>query len=64
MRRSARTRPATGVPLLVLDMYEHSHALDYGANHAAYVDAFLDNVAWPEVEGWYQRALAARAQLG
>jgi len=52
------------VPLLVLDMYEHSHALDYGANHAAYVDAFLDNVAWPEVEGWYQRALAARAQLG
>jgi superoxide dismutase, Fe-Mn family len=55
---------ASGVPLLVLDMYEHSYALDYGANHGAYVDAFFKNVAWEPVEDRYRRALAARAQLG
>src|SRR5262249_2405895 len=35
---------AFGAPLLVLDMYEHSYHLDYGAAAAKYVDAFFDNV--------------------
>jgi superoxide dismutase, Fe-Mn family len=38
-----------GVPLLVLDMYEHAYHLDFGANAAAYVDAFLRNVDWAVV---------------
>ena len=37
------------VPLLVLDMYEHAYALDYGSAHSKYVDAFFANVAWDEV---------------
>jgi Fe-Mn family superoxide dismutase len=37
------------VPLLVLDMYEHSYAMDYGANAVQYVGAFMDNVNWREV---------------
>jgi superoxide dismutase, Fe-Mn family len=41
---------AFGQPLLVLDMYEHSYAIDYGAGHAKYVDAFFRNVAWEEVD--------------
>jgi superoxide dismutase, Fe-Mn family len=41
---------AFGAPLLVLDMYEHSYAIDYGAAAAKYVDAFFDNVSWEEVE--------------
>ena len=40
---------AFGQPLLVLDMYEHSYALDYGAAAAKYVDAFFQNVNWDEV---------------
>jgi Fe-Mn family superoxide dismutase len=36
-------------PLLVLDMYEHSYHLDYGAAAAKYVDAFMQNVNWEEV---------------
>jgi Fe-Mn family superoxide dismutase len=41
---------ATGtVPLLVLDMYEHAYALDYGADAKRYVDAFFANVRWDEV---------------
>ncbi|MFN2393225.1 MAG: superoxide dismutase [Pyrinomonadaceae bacterium] len=37
------------VPLLVLDMYEHSYHLDYGAGAAKYIDAFMQNVNWDEV---------------
>ncbi len=36
-------------PLLVLDMYEHSYHMDYGAAAAKYVDAFMQNVNWEEV---------------
>src|SRR5262245_18918723 len=36
-------------PLLVLDMYEHAYHMDYGAAAAKYVDAFLQNVKWEEV---------------
>lgn len=37
------------VPLLVLDMYEHAYQMDYGAAAAKYVDAFMTNVNWEEV---------------
>ena len=37
------------VPLLVLDMYEHAYQMDYGAAAAKYVDAFMQNVNWDEV---------------
>jgi Fe-Mn family superoxide dismutase len=37
------------MPLLVLDMYEHSYHMDYGAAAAKYVDAFMLNVNWEEV---------------
>ena len=37
------------VPILVLDMYEHAYQMDYGASAAKYVDAFMQNVNWEEV---------------
>jgi superoxide dismutase, Fe-Mn family len=37
------------VPLLVLDMYEHAYQMDYGAAAAKYVDAFMVNINWDEV---------------
>jgi Fe-Mn family superoxide dismutase len=49
-----------GVPLLVLDMYEHAYHMDYGAAAARYVDAFMDNVNWDEVARraeWARKAL-------
>jgi Fe-Mn family superoxide dismutase len=53
---------ALGAPLLVLDMFEHAYALDYGAAAAQYVDAFFANVHWEEVNRRYERARrAARA---
>ena len=41
--------PATTEPLLVLDMYEHSYHMDYGAATARYVDAFFQNINWESV---------------
>lgn len=46
-----------GVPLLVVDVYEHSYYLDFQNRKAEYVDAFCEHVAWPEVE---RRLLASR----
>ena len=40
---------AWGVPLLVMDMYEHAYAIDYGANARGYIDAFFQNISWDDV---------------
>lgn len=40
---------AGSTPVLALDMYEHSYHIDFGAKAAAYVDAFMDNIAWHAV---------------
>lgn len=55
---------AFGAPLLVLDMYEHAYAIDHGADHAAYIEAFFKNLAWEVVEGRYDLAMKASAALG
>ena len=44
-------------PLLVLDMYEHAYQMDYGAAAAKYVDAFMQNVNWEEVNRRVERAI-------
>jgi Fe-Mn family superoxide dismutase len=54
---------ATGLPLLVMDMYEHAYQMDYGAAAAKYVDAFFANVNWDEVNSRLARARAAAASL-
>jgi superoxide dismutase, Fe-Mn family len=43
------TTLAGGQPILALDMYEHSYHLDYRAQAAAYVDAFMAAINWPYV---------------
>lgn len=48
-----------GRPLLVLDMYEHAYHMDYGAAAAKYVDAFMQNVNWEEVNRRAEAALKA-----
>jgi Fe-Mn family superoxide dismutase len=48
---------AGGVPILALDMYEHSYHIDYGAAAGAYVDAFMGNINWAPVYERYQLAV-------
>ncbi len=44
---------ATGVPLLVMDMYEHAYHMDYGVKAAKYIGAFMQNINWDIVaERW------------
>ncbi len=48
-----------GAPLLVLDMYEHAYHMDFGSAAARYMDAFMENVNWDEVNRrveWARRA--------
>jgi superoxide dismutase, Fe-Mn family len=49
--------PASGVPLITLDMYEHAFHMDYGAAAAKYVDAFMRNLDWETIDA---RLVAAR----
>jgi Fe-Mn family superoxide dismutase len=53
----------TGAPLLVLDMYEHAFHMDYGAAAAKYVEAFMQNAKWEEVNRRYVAAQKAGAAL-
>jgi superoxide dismutase, Fe-Mn family len=48
-----------GSVVLALDMYEHAYHLDFGAKAGAYVDAFMQNIAWDRVGGRYERAVAS-----
>jgi superoxide dismutase, Fe-Mn family len=40
---------AAGVPLLVMDMYEHAYQMDYGADANSYISAFFSNINWEQV---------------
>ncbi|MBE3556303.1 MAG: superoxide dismutase [Firmicutes bacterium] len=37
------------IALLVLDTYEHAYFLDYGTKRPDYIDAFVRNIDWDEV---------------
>ncbi|MFC5520028.1 superoxide dismutase [Polaromonas jejuensis] len=41
--------PAATLPILAMDMYEHSYQMDFGAAAAQYIDAFFQNIQWEEV---------------
>jgi Fe-Mn family superoxide dismutase len=40
---------AATIPILVMDMYEHSYQMDYGAATAKYIEAFFRNIQWDAV---------------
>jgi Fe-Mn family superoxide dismutase len=54
---------AGGLPLLVMDMYEHAYAIDYGAAAAKYIDAFFQNINWDAVNGRLESAEKAGASF-
>jgi superoxide dismutase, Fe-Mn family len=47
---------AGATPILVLDMYEHAYAMDFGAKAAAYVDAFMGAVNWISADTRFVKA--------
>lgn len=53
--------PSATLPLLIMDLCEHSYQMDYGAAAPAYVDAFFRNRHWETVSERLDKALKARA---
>jgi Fe-Mn family superoxide dismutase len=43
------SHPAGGVPLLVMDVFEHAFMIDYGLKRADYIEAFFKAVDWAAV---------------
>lgn len=43
-------------PILVLDMFEHAYAIDYGSKAAAYVDAFMAVINWKTADARFAKA--------
>jgi len=41
---------AGATPLLVMDVFEHAFALDYGINRAGYTDSFMNAIDWEVAE--------------
>lgn len=50
----AENHLAGATPLLVMDLWEHAFALDYGIKKADYVDAFVKAIDWNAVLGRLQ----------
>jgi Fe-Mn family superoxide dismutase len=48
--------PANVVPVLVLDVYEHSYMIDYGIDRGKYLDAFVNNLDWTVMEKRFAQA--------
>jgi Fe-Mn family superoxide dismutase len=47
---------AGGIPILALDIYEHAYHIEFGANAAAYIAAFMRNIDWSAVMLRYEDA--------
>jgi superoxide dismutase, Fe-Mn family len=46
---------AGGTPVLVLDMYEHAYAMDYGSKAGAYVDAYMAALNWTQADARFAK---------
>jgi Fe-Mn family superoxide dismutase len=42
--------PAGGMPILIMDVFEHAFMIDYGLKRGDYIEAFFRNINWTEVE--------------
>ena len=42
--------PMMTSPILVMDVYEHAYAMDYGAKRHPYIEAFMKNIDWAVCE--------------
>jgi superoxide dismutase, Fe-Mn family len=49
---------ANSIPLLLMDVYEHAYAIDFGANLKGYIDAFFANINWDVIEKRLEKAEA------
>ena len=53
------TTIAGGTPILVMDMYEHAYAMDFGAKAANYVDTFMKVIKWQNADSLFEQVSRA-----
>lgn len=46
-----------GTPVMIMDMFEHAYAIDYGSKAGAYVDAFMATMNWSAADKRFARAV-------
>lgn len=44
------------IPIIALDVYEHSYFIDYGSDRAGYIDVFMKNLDWKVIDENYAKA--------
>lgn len=44
------------IPIIAMDVYEHSYFIDTGSDRKAYIEAFFNNLNWEKIEELYQKA--------
>lgn len=44
------------VPIIAMDVYEHSYFIDTGSDRVTYIKSFFDNLNWDKIEELYQKA--------
>ena len=44
------------IPVIAMDVYEHSYFIVTGSDRKTYIDNFFANLNWDKVEEFYQRA--------
>jgi Fe-Mn family superoxide dismutase len=42
--------PSGGMPILIMDVFEHAFMIDYGLKRADYIESFFKNIRWEDVE--------------
>ena len=42
--------PTGGMPILIMDVFEHAFMIDYGLKRADYIEAFFKNINWDAAE--------------
>lgn len=45
------------MPIIAMDVYEHSYFLDYGSDRKTYITAFFDNLDWAKAGEFYKEAI-------
>lgn len=44
------------IPIIAMDVYEHSYFIDVGPDRKAYIENFFSNLNWDKIEAFYQKA--------
>jgi superoxide dismutase, Fe-Mn family len=48
---------ADGIPLVIMDVFEHAYITQFGLDRAKYIDVFFNNINWDVVAQRYQNGM-------